>query len=152
MTVQTDTRPPVSRAVQLVLAVTRGCRRRPRGRPGHRAVGGDGGRTAAPRRPERAARGEAQAGLAAFIEQYRSYMQIILLVAAGVSFLIQEWSTAVLLILLTFVNAVVGLRQEGKAESAMNALKSMMKASARVKRDGVESKIPRSNWSPAIWC
>ena len=77
-----------------------------------------------------------------FIEQYRSYMQIILLVAAGVSFLIQEWSTAVLLILLTFVNAVVGLRQEGKAESAMNALKSMMKASARVKRDGVESKIP----------
>src|SRR5262245_1428980 len=77
-----------------------------------------------------------------FLEQYRSYMQIILVVAAGVSVAIQEWSTAVLLLLLTVVNAVVGLRQEGKAESAMNALKSMMKASARVKRDGVESKIP----------
>ena len=40
------------------------------------------------------------------------------------------------------LNAVVGLRQEGKAESAMNALKSMMKATARVRRDGVEAEIP----------
>ena len=40
------------------------------------------------------------------------------------------------------LNAVVGLRQEGKAESAMNALKSMMKATARVRRDGTESEIP----------
>jgi Ca2+-transporting ATPase len=31
---------------------------------------------------------------------------------------------------LTVLNAVVGLRQAGKAESAMNALKSMMKAFA----------------------
>jgi Ca2+-transporting ATPase len=77
-----------------------------------------------------------------FLEQYRSYMQIILLVAAVVSLLIKEWSTGVLLVLLTVLNAVVGLRQEGKAESAMNALKSMMKATARVRRDGSESVIP----------
>ena len=36
--------------------------------------------------------------------------------------------TGVLLLALTVLNAVIGLRQEGKAESAMNALKSMMKA------------------------
>ena len=47
-----------------------------------------------------------------------------------------------MLILLTVVNAVVGLRQEGKAESAMNALKSLTKQTARVRRDGVESAIP----------
>ena len=69
-------------------------------------------------------------------------MQIILVVAAVVSLLIKEWSTAVLLILLTVLNAVVGMRQEGKAESAMNALKSMMKATARVRRDGTEAQIP----------
>jgi Ca2+-transporting ATPase len=34
------------------------------------------------------------------------------------------------------------MRQEGKAESAMNALKSMMKATARVRRDGTEAQIP----------
>jgi Ca2+-transporting ATPase len=77
-----------------------------------------------------------------FLDEYRSYMQIILVVAAVVSLLIKEWSTGILLILLTLLNAVVGLRQEGKAESAMNALKSMMKASARVRRDGVEAQIP----------
>ncbi|HET7659822.1 MAG TPA: HAD-IC family P-type ATPase, partial [Oryzihumus sp.] len=77
-----------------------------------------------------------------FLDQYRSYMQIILVVAALVSLLIQEWSTGVLLIVLTLVNAVGGLRQEGKAESAMNALKSMMKATARVRRDGADAEVP----------
>ena len=77
-----------------------------------------------------------------FLDEYRAYMQIILVAAAVVSLLVREWSTAVLLLLLTVLNAVVGLRQEGKAESAMNALKSMMKATARVRRDGAEAEIP----------
>ncbi|MFJ9442346.1 cation-translocating P-type ATPase [Kitasatospora sp. NPDC101235] len=77
-----------------------------------------------------------------FLDQYRSYMQIILLAAAVVSLAIKEWTTGVLLIVLTLFNAVVGLRQEGKAESAMNALRSMMKATARVRRDGTEAEIP----------
>ncbi len=69
-------------------------------------------------------------------------MQIILVVAAVVSLAIKQWSTAGILVFLTVLNAVVGLRQEGKAESAMNALKSMMKTTARVRRDGNESVIP----------
>jgi Ca2+-transporting ATPase len=81
-------------------------------------------------------------GLRRFLGQYRSYMQIILVAAAIVSLFIKEWSTAVLLLALTVLNAVVGLRQEGKAESAMNALKSMMKATARVRRDGFHAQIP----------
>jgi P-type Ca2+ transporter type 2C len=85
---------------------------------------------------------KAKPGWLRFLDEYRSYMQIILVAAAVVSLLIKEWSTAVLLVLLTILNAVVGMRQEGKAESAMNALKSMMKATARVRRDGSESVIP----------
>ncbi len=83
-----------------------------------------------------------------FLEQYRSYMQIILVAAALVSLLISEWSTGILLVLLTILNAVIGMRQEGKAESAMNALKSMMKATARVRRDGSESVIPAEQVVP----
>src|SRR5437764_4039615 len=83
-----------------------------------------------------------QPGWRRFLEQYRSYMQIILVAAAIVSLAIKEWSTGVLLILITVLNAIVGLRQEGKAESAMNALKAMVKASARVRRDGSEAEIP----------
>src|SRR5918993_5335880 len=77
-----------------------------------------------------------------FLRQYRNYMQIILVAAAVVSLLIREWGTAVLLVALTVLNAVVGLRQQGKAESAMNALKSMVKATARVRRDGTEAQLP----------
>jgi Ca2+-transporting ATPase len=77
-----------------------------------------------------------------FLDQYRSYMQLILVGAAVVSLVIQQWSTGVLLLALTLLNAVIGLRQEGKAESAMNALKSMMKATARVRRDQQEAEIP----------
>jgi P-type Ca2+ transporter type 2C len=83
-----------------------------------------------------------KAGWRRFLDEYRSYMQLILSAAAIVSLAIKEWSTGVLLIALTVLNAVVGLRQQGKAESAMNALKSMMKATARVRRDAVEAEVP----------
>ena len=76
-----------------------------------------------------------------FLAEYTSYMQIILVGAAVVSLLIKEWTTAIVLIVISLFNAVVGLRQAGKAESAMNALQSMMKATARVRRDGAESEI-----------
>jgi P-type Ca2+ transporter type 2C len=74
--------------------------------------------------------------------QYTSYMQLILVGASVVSLVIKQWSTAIVLFVLSLINAVTGLRQEGKAESAMNALKSMMEATARVRRDGVEAEIP----------
>ena len=77
-----------------------------------------------------------------FLDEYRSYMQIILLVAGVVSIAIGQLHTGVMVLILTVINAVVGLREEGKAESAMNALKSMMKATARVRRDGAEAQIP----------
>ena len=77
-----------------------------------------------------------------FLGQYRSYMQILLLIAGVASLAIGQWSTGGVLILLTVFNAVVGLRQAGKAESAMNALKSLTKQTARVRRDGTESALP----------
>ncbi|HYA69315.1 MAG TPA: HAD-IC family P-type ATPase [Acidimicrobiales bacterium] len=85
---------------------------------------------------------KARPGWRRFIDEYRTYMQLILVGAAIVSFAIKEWSTGILLVVLTILNAVVGLRQEGKAESAMNALKSMMKITARVRRGGEETEIP----------
>ena len=97
---------------------------------------GASGRTAGPRRANALPEEKPPPGWRRFLDQYRSYMQIILVVAAVVSLAIKQWSTAGILVFLTVLNAVVGLRQEGKAESAMNALKSMMKTTARVRRDG----------------
>ena len=66
-----------------------------------------------------------------FLGQYRSYMQIILVAAAVASMLIGEISTGIVVLAITAFNALGGMRQQGKAESAMNALQSMLKASAR---------------------
>ena len=76
-----------------------------------------------------------------FLAQYTSYMQIILVAAAVASMVIGQIATGVVVLLITALNALGGMRQQGKAESAMNALQSMLKASARVRRDGAEVKI-----------
>ena len=87
-----------------------------------------------------------------FLDQYRSYMQIILLITAIVSIAIGEWSTGAVLALLTLFNAMVGIRQEGKAESAMNALKSLTERTARVRRGGSSRPSRPSRSSSATWC
>ena len=56
--------------------------------------------------------------------------------------MIGEVATGVAVLAITALNALGGLRQQGKAESAMNALQSMLKTSARVRRDGTEVKVP----------
>ena len=76
-----------------------------------------------------------------FVAQYKSYMQIILVAAAIASMAIGELATGVAVLLITALNALGGMRQQGKAESAMNALQSMLKTSARLRRDGQEVKI-----------
>ena len=76
-----------------------------------------------------------------FLAQYKSYMQIILVAAAVASIVIGQISTGIAVLAITALNAIGGMRQQGKAESAMNALQSMLKASARIRRDGAEVKI-----------
>ncbi len=77
-----------------------------------------------------------------FIRQYKDFMQIILLAAGLVSWLmIQDVGTAVLLIGITVINAFIGINQEAKAEASLAALQSMMKISSRVRRDGDVTEV-----------
>ncbi|GAA3220533.1 cation-transporting P-type ATPase [Actinocorallia longicatena] len=72
----------------------------------------------------------------AFLRQYADSMQIVLLVAGVGSLALQEWETGFTLLGLTLFNAVLGLRQEGKAAAAVAALQKMMIVKARVRRGG----------------
>ncbi len=85
----------------------------------------------------------------AFIRQYYDPMQIVLL-AAGVLSLypLKQFGTGPLLILLTLANAVLGLQQEGKAETAVASLQHMMVITARVRRDGQQAEIPAEELVP----
>ena len=88
-------------------------------------------------------------GWKAFLRQYRDFMQIILIVAAILSFVFtRDLGTTLVLVLLTIFNAVLGLRQEAKAEASLSALEKMLKNIARVRRDGEAIEIEAEGLVP----
>ena len=83
------------------------------------------------------------------MRQYRDPMQIVLLVAGiGSLYPLKELGTGLVLLFLTLFNAVLGLRQEGKAAEAVAALQKMMIVKARVRRDGELVQIPAEELVP----
>src|SRR6516225_8721891 len=86
--------------------------------------------------PNKFAEAKKEPGYVAFLNQYKDPMQIVLLVAAIVSLIIQQWSTALILIILTLFNAFLALRQEGKAEASVAALQKMLIVKSKVRRGG----------------
>jgi Ca2+-transporting ATPase len=85
----------------------------------------------------------------AFIRQYRDPMQIVLLIAGlGSIWPLHELGTGLVIIFLTLFNAVLGLRQEGKAAEAVAALQKMMIVKARVRRDGQLTQVPAEELVP----
>jgi Ca2+-transporting ATPase len=99
--------------------------------------------------PNRMAATKKESNFHAFVRQYRDVMQIVLLVAAAVSLIVTgDVATAVLLAGLTVFNAIVGLRQESKAEASVEALSQMMKTIARVRRDGQALEVDAGDLVP----
>ena len=86
--------------------------------------------------PNKFAEAKKVPGYIAFLNQYKDPMQIVLLVAAIVSIIIQQWGTALILIILTLFNAFLALRQEGKAEASVAALQKMLIVKSKVRRGG----------------
>src|SRR3954452_6642787 len=83
-----------------------------------------------------------------FLKHYTDYMQIVLVVAAIVSVLIGEWGTAIGLAVLTLFNAWLAYHQEGQAQAAAAALGALMKAVAKVRRDGEVIEVPADEIVP----
>ena len=83
------------------------------------------------------------------MRQYRDFMQIVLVAAAVISFVVtRDVGTTVVLLALTVFNAVLGLRGESKAEESLSALEKMMKNIARVRRDGQAIEIEAEGLVP----
>ena len=76
-------------------------------------------------------------------------MQIVLLVAGVISiYPVKQPGTGIVILLLTLLNAVLGLHQEGKAAAAVAALAKMMIVKARVRRDGALAQLPAEELVP----
>ena len=85
----------------------------------------------------------------AFLRQYADPMQIVLLAACiGSMVPLKQWGTGILLILLTLLNAALGLHQEGRAAAAIGALQKMMIVKAKVRRGGELVEVPAEQLVP----
>ena len=80
----------------------------------------------------------------AFLEQLNDPLIYVLLAAAAVSFLLHEYSDAVIILAVVCLNAAVGVLQEGKAQKALDSLKKLTRPKALVIRDGREREIEAS--------
>ena len=77
-----------------------------------------------------------------FFGQFRDLLIVILLVAATVGFLVSgELKTPIVVLVVVLLNAVIGFVQENRAERSLDALREMLVATVRVRRDGVLHRV-----------
>lgn len=80
-----------------------------------------------------------------FLAQLNDPLIYVLLGAAVISFLLREIADAAIICVVVFLNAFVGMVQEGKARRALEALRKLTSPHAIVVRDGVKKEIPAAD-------
>lgn len=71
-----------------------------------------------------------------FLTQFHNVLIYVLLGAAGVTAALQHWTDMGVILAVVFANALIGFLQEGKAETALAAIRNMMAPRTTVLRSG----------------
>ncbi len=77
-----------------------------------------------------------------FLLQFHNVLIYVLIVAAGVTALLQHWLDTWVILGVVVVNAIIGFVQEGKAERALDAIRKMLSHEALVRRNGQRKSVP----------
>ena len=80
--------------------------------------------------------------LGSFLAQLHDPLIYVLIGAAAVSLGMNEVNDAVIISVVVFMNAVVGMVQEGKAQKALDSLKKLTSPRAIVIREGIRREVP----------
>jgi len=83
-----------------------------------------------------------------FLQQFKSFLIIILLIAVVLSAILGEVADAVIIGIIILFASGLGFVQEYRAERAMEALKRMAAPTASVRRGGKEAEIPARELVP----
>ncbi len=86
--------------------------------------------------PNRLPEARARGPLLRFLAQFNNVLIYVLLAAAVVTGMLQHWVDTGVILAVVLANAIIGFIQEGKAESAMSAIRQMLAPRAAVLRDG----------------
>ena len=79
---------------------------------------------------------ERENSLMLFLSYFRGTIPYMILAAAVISAILGHYPTLFIILVLLFLNAVIGFREEHQAVSAIAALKEKLAVQATVKRDG----------------
>ena len=89
-------------------------------------------------------KGKVKSRFQIFAEQLKDPLIYVLLISAGLSVSLREYSDAMIICAVVLLNSFVGTIQEGKARKALDALGAMQSETALVIRGGKQSEIPAS--------
>lgn len=84
----------------------------------------------------------------AFLGQFKDFMVLVLLAAAGISFLLGEVADSVTIFAIVLLNAVLGFVQEYRAEKSLEALQEIAAPEAVVCRSGQWGRTPAQGLVP----
>lgn len=79
-----------------------------------------------------------------FLEQFADLLVIILIIASIISMLTDNAESAIVILVVITMNAILGTVQHVKAQKSLDSLKAMSSPNARVIRNGRQVEVPAS--------
>jgi len=98
--------------------------------------------------PNKLAEAAARPAWLKFLEQFKSFLIIVLIAAAALAWAIGEPKDALVILVVVVFNAALGFYQEHRAEKTLSALKGMLAARTRVRRGGPVEEIDAARLVP----
>jgi magnesium-transporting ATPase (P-type) len=81
-------------------------------------------------------------------DQFTSPLIYVLVVAALVTFLLEDYLDTIVILIVVFANALIGFIQEGRAEKALDAVRGLLSEKATVVRSGQRHTIDAGTLVP----
>jgi hypothetical protein len=98
--------------------------------------------------PNRLPEGKTRGPFMRFLAQFNNILVYVLLGAGFVKLMLNLWVDAGIIFAVVILNALLGFIQEGKAEKALDSIRNMLSAEARVVRGGKTRMLPADQLVP----